>query len=196
MDDIDTLLGDARDMETGDENNEPWHDTKTRNKRRNIQTKNNVGPLPAPIIANITPRPDQIRFGRAIKSFFPSLKIKFTKELRNPNEILIQPEDENTRLKLMKLETLKTAFPDAAVQVRKPLNKQKPKPSFVIVNVQHSIKEEDIKNELQLNNRINATAVKRVVSRASGQPTKLIRVFTESDIQAIAAQKHGIQLGL
>ena len=89
----------------------------------------------------------------------------------------------------------KSGFPNAKVNARNTLPKPKTKPSFVIVNVRHSITEDEVKEELLNNNAINATKVSRITSRATGQPTKLIRVITESNNQVNAAQKHGVKIG-
>ena len=35
----------------------------------------------------------------------------------------------------------------------------------------------------------------RIISRASGKPTKLIRVMTDSTNHVLAAQKHGVKIG-
>ena len=88
---------------------------------------------------------------------------------------------------------LQQAFPNAQVNARNTASKPKTKPSFVIVNVQHSITEDEVKEELN-NNGMDVTKVSRITSRATGQPTKLIRVITESNNQVNAAQKHGVKI--
>ena len=69
------------------------------------------------------------------------------------------------------------------------------KPSFVIVNVHHSIQENEIKEELLSNNGMNVVKVSRIISRASGRPTKLIRVITDSTNHLLAAQRRGVNIG-
>ena len=71
----------------------------------------------------------------------------------------------------------------------------KTEPSFVIVNVHHSINEDEKKAELENNNAMNVSKVTRITSRATGQPTKLIRVITDSNNHVSAAQKHGVKIG-
>ena len=90
---------------------------------------------------------------------------------------------------------LNQAFPNAKVNARNTLPKPKTKPSFVIVNVHHSITEDEVKEELLNNNVMNVIKVSRITSRATGQPTKLISVITESNNQVNAAQKHGVKIG-
>ena len=90
---------------------------------------------------------------------------------------------------------LTQVFPNAAVNARNTLPKPKTKPSFVIVNVHHSISEDEIKAELLNNNAMNVSKVTRITSRATGQPTKLIRVITDSNNHVCAAQKHGVKIG-
>ena len=90
---------------------------------------------------------------------------------------------------------LTQAFPNAAVNARNTLPKPKTKPSFVIVNVHHSISVDEIKVELLNNNAMNVNKVTRITSRATGQPTKLIRVLTDSNNHVSAAHKHGVKIG-
>ena len=81
------------------------------------------------------------------------------------------------------------------MNARNALVKPKIKPSFVIVNVHHSITEDEVKEELLNNNAMNVTKVSQITSRATGQPRKLIRVITEPNIKVNAAQKHGVKVG-
>ena len=69
------------------------------------------------------------------------------------------------------------------------------KPNFVIVNVHHNIQENEIKEELLSNNGMNVVKVSRIISRASGKPTKLIRVITDWKNHVLAAQKRGVKIG-
>ena len=90
---------------------------------------------------------------------------------------------------------LQQVFPNAIVNAINTLLKAKSKPSFVIVNVHHSIQEDEIKEELLSNSRMNVVKVSMIVSRASGKLTKLIRVTTDSTNHVSAAQKHGVKIG-
>ena len=81
------------------------------------------------------------------------------------------------------------------MNTRNTLPKTKSKPSFVIVNVHHSIQENEIEEELLNNNGMNVVKVSRIMSRASGKPKKLIRVITDSTNHVLAAQKHGVKIG-
>ena len=83
---------------------------------------------------------------------------------------------------------LTQALPNATVNARNTVRKPKTKPSFVIVNVQHSISVDEIKVEFLNNKAMNANKVTRTTSRATGQPTKLIRVITDSNKHVSAAQ--------
>ena len=169
--------------------------TEVRNKRkrfRKVPTPfNNVRPM----ILSIHPKPSQIQFAKAIRSKFPAVKIKHIRELRNNTDFFIQPEDLTSRECLMLSLNLNQAFPNAKMNARNTLPNPKTKPSFVIVNVRHSITEDEVKEELLTNNAINATKVSRITSRATGQPTKLTRLITESNNQVNAAQKHGVKIG-
>ena len=148
-----------------------------------------------PIVVSIDPRPSQIQFARAIRSNFPVVKIKHIRELKNNTDYFIQPEELASRECLMLTVNLTQAFPNAAVNARNTLPKPKTKPSFVTVNVHHSISEDEIKAELLNNNAMNVSKVTRITSRATGQPTKLIRVITDSNNHVSAAQKHGVKIG-
>ena len=87
------------------------------------------------------------------------------------------------------------AFPNATVNARNMLPKPKTKPSFVIVNVHHSINVDEIKVELLNNNAMNVNKITRITSRATGQLTKLIRVITDSNNHVSSAQKKGVKIG-
>ena len=195
MSQIDRLLSEAR--RKAEESTQDESDfTEVRNKRKRFSkvptATNNVRPM----IVSIDPRPSQIQFAKAIRSKFPAVKIKQKRELRNNTDFFIQPEDLASRECLMLSLNLNQAFPNAKVNARNTLPKPKTKPSFVIVvNVHHSITEDEVKEELLNNNAINATEVSRITSRATGQPTKLICVITDSNNQVNAAQKHGVKIG-
>ena len=194
MSQIERLLSEAR--MTAEESTQDESDfTEVRNKRkrfRKVPTPiNNVRPM----IVSIDPRPSQFQFAKAIRSKFPAVKIKQIRELRNNTDFFIQPEDLTSRECLMLSLNLNQAFPNAKMNARNTLPKPKTKPSFVIVNVHHSITEDEVKEELLNNNAMNVTKVSRITSRATGQPTKLIRVITESNNQVNAAQKHGVKIG-
>ena len=75
---------------------------------------------------------------------------------------------------------LQQVFPNANVNTRNTLPKSKSKPSSVIVNVHHSIQEIEIKEGLSSNNGIIVVKTSKIISRASGKPTKRIRVTTDS----------------
>ena len=59
----------------------------------------------------------------------------------------------------------------------------------------NSISEDEIKAELLKTNAMNVSKVTRITSRATDQPTKLIRVLTDSNDHVSAAQKHGVKIG-
>ena len=142
----------------------------------------------------LIPDHQKIQFARAIKSCFPAVKIKQIKALKDNSDFFIQPEDLASRECLMSL-NLNQTFPNSKVNARNTLPKLKTKPSFVIVKVHHSITEDEVKEELLNNNGMDVTKVSRIASRPTGQPTKLIRVITESNNQVNAAQKHGVKIG-
>ena len=117
------------------------------------------------------------------------------RELKNNTDFFIQPEDLASREYLMLSLSLNQAFPNAKVNESNKLAKPKTKPSFVIVNVHHSITEDEVKEELLANNGMKITEVSRITCRATGQPTKIIGVVTELNNQVNAAQKHGVEIG-
>ena len=67
------------------------------------------------------------------------------------------------------------------------------KPSFVITSVDQDIDPEDVKSELQSQN-MEATSVHRITSRATNQPTRLIRVFTNTETTARNAVDKGVKI--
>ena len=89
---------------------------------------------------------------------------------------------------------LQQVFPKAIVNARNILPETKSKTSFVIVNVHHSIQEDEMKEELLRNNGMKVAKVSKITSPASGKPTKLIRVKTVSTNLVLAAQKHGAKM--
>ena len=105
--------------------------------------------------------------------------------------IFIQPEDQTTRECVMNASNLQLVFPNTSINARNTLPKVKSKPSFVIVNIHQSIQENEVKEELLNNNAMNVIKVLRITSRATGKPTKLIRVITDSSNHVAAAVKHG-----
>ena len=52
-----------------------------------------------------------------------------------------------------------------------------------------------MKKKFLSNNGMNVVKVPRIISRASGKPTKLIRKITDSTNHVLAAQKHGVKIG-
>ena len=195
MSQIERLLTEAR-MTAKESTQDESDFTEVRNKRKRFRKKvptptNNVRPM----IDSIDPRTSQIQFARAIKSNFPAVKIKQIRQLKKNTEFFNQSEDLASRESQILSLNLSQAFPNAKVNARHTLPKPKIKPSFVIVNVHHSITEDEGKEELLNNNGKDVTKVSRITSRATGQPTKLIRVLTESNNQVTAAQKHGVKIG-
>ena len=194
MSQIDRLLSEAR--MTAEESAQDESDfTEVRSKRkgfRKVPTPiNNVRPM----LVSIDPRPSQTQFAKAIRSKFPAAKIKQIRELKNNTDFFIQPEDLTSRECLMLSLNLNQVFPNAEVNARNTLPKPKTKPSFVIVNVHHSITEDEVQEELLNNNAMNVTKSFTNNNSSKGHPTKLIRVITESSNQVNAAQKHGVKIG-
>ena len=194
MSPIERLLSEARmtaDETTQDESD--FNEVRSKRKRFRKQAQIPITNV-RPIVVSIDPRPSQIQFARAIRSNFPVVKIKHIRELKNNTDFFIQPEDLASRECPMLTVNLTQAFPNATVNARNTLPKPKTKPSFVIVNVHHSISVDEIKIELLNNNAMNVNKVTRITSRATGQPTNLIRVITDSNNHVSAAQKHGVKI--
>ena len=90
---------------------------------------------------------------------------------------------------------MQQVFPNSNVNTKNTLPKARSKLSFVIVNVHHSIPENEIKEELLSINRMSVVKMSRIFSRASVKPTELIRVIPDSTNYVLAAQKHGVKIG-
>ena len=95
----------------------------------------------------------------------------------------------------MNASNLQLVFPNTSINARNTLPKAKSKPSFVNVNVHQSIQENQVKEELLNNNAMNVIKVLQISSRATGKPTKLIRVISDSSNHVTAAVKHGVNIG-
>ena len=95
----------------------------------------------------------------------------------------------------MNASNLQLVFPNTSINARNTLPKAKPKTSFVIVNVHQSIQENEVREELLNNNAMNVIKVLRITSRATGKPTKLIRVITDSSNHVTAAVEYGVKIG-
>ena len=141
----------------------------------------------------INPRPTQDHFARSMRNSFPQHKINCIRELPNNNYFFIQHEEQSSREWLMNASNnLQPVFPNTSENT---LPKAKSKPSFVIVNVHHSVQENEVKEERLKNSAMNVIMVLRITSRATGKPTKLIRVITDCSSHVTAAIKHGVKLG-
>ena len=200
MSQLSALLSEAR--ATADDTSQDEQDfIQVQNKRkrfRNQNERNSISETVRPIVITINPRLTQVQFARAMKTKFPQLKIQRIRELPNSSDFLIQPENKASRDSLMSNMSntnLQQVFPNANVNTRNTLPKAKSKPSFVTVNVHHSIQENEIKEELLTNNGMNIVKVSRIISRANGKPTKLIRGKTDSRNHVLAAKKHGVKIG-
>lgn len=189
---IQSLINSAQEDEQEDWNAAP---TKKRRGSELGSPAQGTRKLPKPMIIQIKPRPSQIVLARAIKATFPSVHVVQSRELRSPDEIFIQAGDEGSRTTLFNVVNLNYMFPNATIQVRNPLPRQNSQPSYVITNVPHSFTLADIKHELEFTNKMPAKDVSRIVSRATNQATKLIRVFTANPQHALSAVKHGVYLG-
>ena len=171
MSQIERLFSEARitaDETTQDESN--FNEVRSKRKRFRKQAQIPITNVRT-IVVYIDPSPSQIQFARAIRSNFTVVKIKHIRELKNKTDFFIQTEDLASRECLMLTVNLTQAFPSATVNVRNTLPKPKTKPSFVLVNVHHSISEDEIKAELPNNNARNVSKITRITSRATGQPT-------------------------
>ena len=148
-----------------------------------------------PVIITINRRPTQVHFARSMRNSFPQHKINCIRELPNNFDFFIQPEEQSSRECLMNASKLQHVFPNTSVNARNTLPKAKSKPSFVITNNHHSIQENEVKEELLNNNAMNVIKVPRIISKATGKPTKLIRVITDCSNHVTAAIKHGVKIG-
>ena len=195
MSQLSALLSEAQNI--ADETSQDEQDfvqVRSKRKRTRNHPKLNSETI-RPVIITINPRPTHIHFARCMRSSFPQLKINCIRELRNNFDFFIQPEDQSSRECLMNASNLQHVFPNTSVNARNTLPKAKSKPSFVITNVHHSIQENEVKEELLNNNAMNVIKVLRITSRATGKPTKLIRVITDCSNHLTAAIKHGVKIG-
>ena len=135
----------------------------------------------------------QVQFAPPMKKF-PSTQINCIRELPNNNDFFIQPQDESSRECLMNASNL-PVFLITSIKERDTLPKAKSTPSFVIVNDHPSKQENEVKEELLNNNAMNVIKVLRITSRATGKPTKLIRVITDCTNHVTAAVKNGVRIG-
>ena len=197
MSQLSALLSEAR--VTADDTSQDEQDfiqVQNRRKRfRNQNERNSISEPVRPRVITINPRRTQVHFATAMKTIFPQLKIQRIRELSISSDFFIQPENKASRDILMSNPNLQQVFPNANVTTRNTLPKATSKPSFVIVNVHHSIQENEIKEELLSNNGMNEVKVSGIIGRASGKPTKIIRVITDSTNHVFAAQKHGVKIG-
>ena len=142
----------------------------------------------------MNPRPTQVQVARAMKTKIPQLNLELVGKFPFSFNFFIQPKNKASRDSLMSSINLQQVLPNAIVNARNVLPKAKSKTSFVIVNVHHSIQEDEMKEEQLRNNGMNVTKVSKITSRTSGKPTKLIRVKTDSTNLVLAAQKNGAKM--
>ena len=120
--------------------------------------------------------------------------IKRIRELPNSSYFFIQPEKKAFRDSIMSNISPQPVFPNSNVIARTTLPKTKSKPSFVIVNVHHSIQGCEIKQDVLSNTGINVVKVSRIISRASRKPKKRMRKRTGSPNVVLAAERHGVKI--
>lgn len=147
-----------------------------------------------PIILQMNPRPTQLILARTIRATFPNVNVLQCRELRNGDEIFIQPANALSRLTIANITNLQYMFPNSKIAIRSPMQKKKEAPSYVITNVSFNYSVEDIKTELN-NCELPPKEVSRIVSRATNKQTKLIRVFASHPSHVITAVKNGVILG-
>ena len=197
MSQLSALLSEAR--ATADDTSHDEQDfIQVQNKRkrfRNQNERNLISEPVGPIVITINPRPTQVQFARPLKTKFSQLKIQRIRELPNSSDFSIQPENKAPRDGLMSNPNLQQVFTNANVKTRNTLPKANSKPSFVIVNVHHSIQENEIKEEFLSENGMNLVKVSKIISRGSSKPTNLIRVITDSTNYVLPARKHGVKIG-
>ena len=192
MSQLSALLSEARNI--ADETSQDEQDfVQVRSKRKRTQNHPNLNSETIrPLIITINPRPTQVDFARSMRNSFPQLKVNCIRKLPNIFDFFTQPEDQSSRECLMNASNLQHVFPNTSVNARNTLPKVKSKHSFVITNVHHSNQENEVKEELLNNNAMNVIKVLRITSRATGKPTKLIRVIIDCSNHVTAAIKHGV----
>lgn len=197
---MNSMLADARTDDTEYDADQDWEPVAPRKKRKRAATgppngKSATAEQYPPVILIMDPRPSEVEFARKLRANQRNLCIRGVKLLRNPKELLVIPANPGAVHFLCNINELKQIFENTNIKVRKPLPKQKTDPSFVIVNVNHGISAEDVTEELKINNNIHPKKVSRIISRATGKPTKLFRVVTSNEAQCQAAVRSGVQIG-
>ena len=195
MSQLSAILSEARNI--ADETSQDEQDfvqVRDKQKRTGNEPKPNSETI-RPVIITINPRATQVHFARFMKICFPLLKINCSRELPNNFDFFIQPEVQSSTECLMNASNLQHVFPDTSVDTRNTLTKAKYKPSFVIANVHHIIRENEVKEKLLNNNAMNVIKVLRITRRATGKPTKPICMITDCSNHVTAAIKHGVKIG-
>ena len=149
MSQLSALLSEARS--TVDDTSQDEQDfIQAQNKRkrfRNQNERNSMSEPVRPIAITIKSTPTQVQFARAMKTKLKiQLKIQRIRELPNSFDFFIQLEIvKASRDSLMSNTSRQQVFQNAYVNTRNTVQNAKSKPSFVIVNVHHSIQEIEIK---------------------------------------------------
>ena len=145
MSQLSALLSEARaTVDDTSQDEQDFIQVQNKSKRfRNQNERNSISETVRPVVITINPRPTQVQFERAMKTKFPQLKIQRIRELQNSSDFFIQPKNKASRDSLMSNTNLQQVFPSPNVNTRNTLPKVKSKPSFVIVNVHHSIQENE-----------------------------------------------------
>ena len=195
MSQVSALLSEARNIaDETSQDEQDFEQVRSKRKRTRNHSKLNSETIRT-VIITINPRPTQVYFARSMRNSFPQLKINCIRELPNNFDFFIQPEDQSSRQCLMNASNLQHVFPNTSVNARNSLPKAKSKLSFVITNVHHSIKENEVREELLNNNAMNVIKVLRITSRATGKPKKFFRVITDCSNHVTVAIKYGVKIG-
>lgn len=192
---ITSLLTGAQTAEPYPDNPNQWQETRAKKRKGNeLLSPKTPASSVKPIIVSMAPRPAQIFVARAIRATFPHVRVLQCRELRNPNEMFIQPADESSRTILSNQSNLNLMFPNVQISTRSPIQKQKETPSYVITNVSFNYTLDDIKLELSYCN-LPPKDLSRIVSRVTNKETKLIRVFAAHPSHVVRAVENGVTLG-
>ena len=148
-------------------------------------------PAQSPFVLKINPLPNQVVMSKFLTS--SSIHLAKARPLRDGTGYLLFPKDSPSARLLESLQ-LDQVFPGATIH----RVSTKPKPSdfcFVIANMPLNIDEDSIIAELDEKNDIKAVKAFRITSKATNQPTKLVRVITRNEMHFAKATAKGVFIG-
>ena len=168
--------------------------------QRSPRTPNDGGDQPVIIFKFKSKPPTAIAFAHFLKTAAPLAAVQQVSHLRDGTGFIVRASSTTiNRLKGLNA----TAFPDfqqfeshcpRARQAHTSHAKSAPSSSFVVTRVDKEITEQEVTVELQTSG-LSVTKSLRIISRATNQPTTLVRVFVEREENANRAVTLGVAIG-